>query len=186
MDFALMRARLGLPKDADILKSVQRQPEPQQSHSMRIIEELEAEWRENLQLEPTARATLQAIHERGLATAIVTRNSKAAVDHFHQHLRMPHVLQASRDRSFLPCKPSPAPLLDLCQHHGVAPTQAAMVGDAADDILSGRAAGSWTVLLATAQHRRLSPEAHERAMQAQPHVVVETLEELLAHIAGES
>jgi phosphoglycolate phosphatase len=44
-----------------------------------------------------------------------------------------------------PRKPDPAGLLALMREAGVAPAAALMVGDSANDVRTGRAAGAWTV-----------------------------------------
>lgn len=83
------------------------------------------------------------------ARALVTRNMKASVDHFHTHKFPLQPFQPSLCReTFHAHKPSPEPLLHIAGLWGVSPRELAMVGDSAkDDVVSGNRAGALTILL---------------------------------------
>ena len=52
------------------------------------------------------------------------------------------------DEDVCPCrKPKPGMILELCELHGIAPAESAMIGDSATDIEAGSAAGCADVFL---------------------------------------
>jgi phosphoglycolate phosphatase len=71
-------------------------------------------------------------------------------------------------------KPHPAPLLHLAGSLGVLPSELLMVGDGAQDVLSGHAAGAVTVGV------RGGIQPVERLLKAAPHHLLDTLHELPA------
>jgi phosphoglycolate phosphatase len=75
-------------------------------------------------------------------------------------------------------KPHPAPLLHIAQALALAPRELVMVGDGAQDILAGRAAGARTVGV------RGGIQAEARLLAAEPDVVIESLAELSALVAA--
>ncbi len=79
--------------------------------------------------------------------------------------------------SFTERKPDPAPLLQVAAKLGVNPSRAAMVGDAAQDILAGRAAGFLTIGVASGLRGR------EELVEAGAELIVEDLWQLAQWIA---
>ena len=69
-------------------------------------------------------------------------------------------------------KPDPAPVVEAARLMGVPVTELIMVGDGPQDVLSGRAAGAYTVGV------RGGIQAYERLEAAGPDVMIETLAEL--------
>lgn len=69
-------------------------------------------------------------------------------------------------------KPDPAPVLETARRMGVPVSQVLMVGDGPQDVLSGRAAGAYTVGV------RGGIQAFERLAAAEPHAMIDTLAEL--------
>jgi phosphoglycolate phosphatase len=69
-------------------------------------------------------------------------------------------------------KPHPAPVLEAARRIGVPVSEVIMVGDGPQDVLSGRAAGAYTVGV------RGGIQAFERLAAAEPHAVIDTLAEL--------
>jgi phosphoglycolate phosphatase len=71
-------------------------------------------------------------------------------------------------------KPDPAPLLHLARELGVPPAELLMVGDGAQDVMAGRAAGALTVGV------RGGIQPLERLLAAEPHHLLSSLHELPA------
>jgi 2-phosphoglycolate phosphatase len=69
-------------------------------------------------------------------------------------------------------KPDPAPVHETARRMGVATSEVVMVGDGPQDVLSGRAAGAYTVGV------RGGIQAYDRLQAAAPDVIIDTLAEL--------
>lgn len=74
-------------------------------------------------------------------------------------------------------KPHPAPVLEAARRIGVPVSEVIMVGDGPQDVLSGRAAGAYTVGV------RGGIQPFERLAAAEPHAVIDTLAELPALVS---
>jgi phosphoglycolate phosphatase len=94
-------------------------------------------------------AALPQLREPALRTGILTRTSDAVLQATHAALALPHAfdLTLSRDWPGGPPKPHPAALLHMAAAWGLPPSACVMVGDHSDDLLAGRAAGFFTVLI---------------------------------------
>lgn len=53
-----------------------------------------------------------------------------------------HLVLQIITRDFEPCKPHPAPVLNICDKWGLHPSQVAVVGDDKTDMISGLRAGT--------------------------------------------
>ena len=93
LDFAILRERLrrfNVSATDDILASLGKQENAAEKQQMlRIIEEFEAEGRENFQLQPGVNEVLEIFHENKVKLAVVTRNDEKAVELFLKHLKPP-------------------------------------------------------------------------------------------------
>jgi phosphoglycolate phosphatase len=74
-------------------------------------------------------------------------------------------------------KPDPAPVVETARRMGVPVSEVIMVGDGPQDVLSGRAAGAYTVGV------RGGIQAFERLAAAEPHALIDTLAELPALVS---
>jgi phosphoglycolate phosphatase len=74
-------------------------------------------------------------------------------------------------------KPDPLPVRHIAERLSIRPAQLVMVGDGAQDVLSGRRAGARTVGV----RGGIQPE--ERLVAARPDVIIDSLLELPAWIA---
>lgn len=73
-------------------------------------------------------------------------------------------------------KPDPLPLLHACDHFGIAPAHAVLVGDSAIDARAARAAGAAFVAVTYGYHGAEDPRGLGAAL------VIDSLEELPAHL----
>jgi 2-phosphoglycolate phosphatase len=74
-------------------------------------------------------------------------------------------------------KPDPAPVVETARRMGIPVSEVIMVGDGPQDVLSGRAAGAYTVGV------RGGIQAFERLAAAAPHALIDTLAELPALVS---
>lgn len=168
LDFAEMYRRCGVSMNEDILCAVSKMQPAQSADATAIIEEMEAEGARTLELMPGTVELARWLADRGVPTAIVTRNSASTLEHFLDNLWLPAGLAAfspaiSRDGEVitggntstplppLPAKPDPAALLAITAKWGIQPGPSVlMVGDSpSNDIAFGIAAGVSTALLDT-------------------------------------
>jgi phosphoglycolate phosphatase len=109
----------------------------------------------------------------GVCTNKPRRTTFAVLEHFELIERFKGVV-AGDDLPHR--KPHPAPVLHGATLLGVAAEALVMVGDGPQDILSGRAAGAFTVGV------RGGIQAEERLLSAEPHEMIDSLAELPALI----
>jgi phosphoglycolate phosphatase len=112
-----------------------------------IVTRYELEAASNSQSRPGAERVLAAIKSKGLRTAIVTNNSRIAVNRAIDcvHLPRPDVIVARGDAQGF--KPLPAPLILALERLGVTYLDAIFVGDSEGDYAVGRAIGIRTILV---------------------------------------
>ena len=153
LDFALMYKRCGVSRSDDLLSAVEAMAPDEAARARDVIDEMEAEGRRTLRLEPGAVELCRWLRAHHLPVALVTRNSALSVDHLHQALcepaGMPRFEPAiSRDDASIPPKPSPTALRAIATHWGLTATSLLMVGDSpSNDIAFGKAAGTHTALV---------------------------------------
>ena len=163
-----MRARCRVPPGADILTHVDTQPDKDVLHS--IIEEEEALGLARMQLQPGAHELLAALAAARVPAALLTRNNDVAMEKVTA-LLPPFAVRLTR--SFVPCKPHPAPVHHICERLGVGVDECVVVGDSIDDIACGKAAGSLTIYVGPPNGETGDLRAHEQADHS-----VETLAEV--------
>jgi HAD superfamily hydrolase (TIGR01509 family) len=81
----------------------------------------------------------------GLKRGLVTRNSRKSVELVLDRLGIGFDAVVTREDA--PPKPAPDPVWAACRGMGLQPSEVVFVGDFEFDMLSGRRAGVWTVLL---------------------------------------
>jgi phosphoglycolate phosphatase len=111
--------------------------------AMALICEMESEAARRGSLFPFTRPLLKALMEKGLKTAIITRNCDSAVRIVFPDISDYCCAFFSRDHVLSP-KPDPAHLLDALEYIGADFRTAIMIGDHPLDILTGKAAGTMT------------------------------------------
>jgi phosphoglycolate phosphatase-like HAD superfamily hydrolase len=175
IDFARMYQRCGVDPavQPDILAALTQMDAARAAACRAILEETEAEGRRTLQLMPGAPELLTWLHQHGIPTALVTRNTQRTVDRLTELLlsdttshHNPFQLVIPRDSPLnLPPKPHPAALRHIAAAWKCLDTDdntcasLLMVGDSPwHDVGFGQAAGATTALLDTAlRHRFAAP-----------------------------
>ena len=150
LDFKLMYERCGVDPKEDILEAIGNMPDAEAATAAAIVEEMEEEGRRTLELTQGAREFAEWLARQGIPTALVTRNTRATIDHLHATLWKglpPFSPAISRDDSYEP-KPHPAALEAILATWGVLPEEVVMVGDSpANDVVFGKKAGVATALV---------------------------------------
>ncbi len=144
LDFDAIRAEIGLPP-GPVLESIGRLDEAGRRRAEVVLQRHEWDAAENAPLQDDAVEVVAQCRVRRFPVAVLTRNSRAAVDHTIS--RHGFAFDAIRTRDDGAFKPSPEPVWSICQQLGADPARSWMVGDFLFDILSGQQAGSKTVLM---------------------------------------
>ena len=156
IDFASMRARVGVPPGEDILRHISSPalPELERARLRGIVEEEEALGTVRCALMPDAGHLFEWLAARralrpGTRVGLITRNNSAAMARTIELIGVPGAfdMALSREWGGGPPKPHAAPLLSMLRAWGVEPEEAVMVGDSRDDVLCGRGAGALCVLV---------------------------------------
>lgn len=145
LDFALMRAEMGLPDNQPILEALEQLAATEAERCHVILHRHELAGAERATLLPGAAELLAALAHRRIHTAIATRNSRPITAATLAKVGVTMELVLTRDEG--PVKPDPWPVRRACQHWDLLPEQVLVVGDFRFDIECGRAAGCRTVLL---------------------------------------
>lgn len=151
LDFPAIKREMGIG-DQPILEALAALPPVQRQPALAILQRHEQTAARNARLNDGCRELLDWLHLNNVASAIITRNSRISATTICTTHNLHVDLLITRDDD-LPHKPHPAPLLFACQHLGITPQQAWMVGDAEFDILAGHAAGITTIWISH-QHPR--------------------------------
>ena len=95
---------------------------------------------------PHVAETLSALAQRGIALAVITNKNEEHAKQLLADLDLArHFTRILGGDSLPEKKPKPLPLTTTAAAFGVAPAEMLMVGDSANDILAGKAAGCPTV-----------------------------------------
>lgn len=148
-DFALIRRELGIPAEQDILGHLAALPAADAAAKRAWLMAHERELAIASVAAPGAVALLRALHGRGCALGILTRN-----DHSLARLTLAEIGVADLfadaaiiGRDEATPKPDPAGLLLHAARWAVPPRELVMVGDHGYDLQAGRAAGAATVFV---------------------------------------
>ena len=146
LDFDAIRAELGMPT-GPILEAMATMSPERRAKVVAVLEAHEAQAAHGSDLYDGAVDTLNALRAKGLKLAILTRNSRRSVKTVLAKHGLASVFDALWTREDGPFKPSPEPVLQICERLGVSPCATIMVGDYLFDIQAGAAAGARTVLM---------------------------------------
>ena len=190
LDFGVMYKRCGVDRSQDILEAIAQMPAAEAAAASAIVEEMEEEGRRTLALAPGTVDVLQWLKERGIRTAVVTRNTIRTVGRLHRVLEPsglpPFWPSIARDApAGVPPKPDTAALALIAAAWGVPlGPELLMVGDSpANDIAFGAAAGLATALVDSGRRHAEAAggvTSEHAGGAAAPDLVVETLAELPA------
>lgn len=144
LDFDLMRQEMDLPPGR-ILESIATLPEERGRQCMEILKRHEVAGAGRATLLPGVEMLLQKAAQRSIPIGIVTRNSREISLAVLSRLQLTYDILLTRDDG--PIKPDPWGVRQICEKWNVPARQVVMIGDYMFDVLSGRGAGTRTVLL---------------------------------------
>lgn len=144
LDFDVIRAEIGL-SPGPILEALALMDEPARLRAERILEDHERRASEQAVLQPGAAETIAALRTAGHGVGIITRNALRWVTPVLDRFGI--TVDFLRTRECGTTKPAPDPVLAACAALGADPAASWMIGDHLMDLLSGRAAGTRTMLM---------------------------------------
>lgn len=157
LDFAAIRRELDFPEGVGLLEHIEMLADPDQvAHAHAVIDRHEMDGAARATWIDGAGRLLGDLKRVGCPTAILTRNSRKAVEHVHAALGLPVDLILTRED----CRPKPDPegLLKIAQTLEVDPADCVYVGDFIFDLHCARNAGMTACLFRN--HRNEAFEAH--------------------------
>ncbi|MBQ4877882.1 HAD-IA family hydrolase [Pseudoalteromonas luteoviolacea] len=133
LDFAMMKAQLGCPRDEDLLGFIEALPSPyMREEAMSLIHQHEMQDAHQAEFLPGVKQSIDALHSKGFPMAIVTRNFAKAAKIKLARCKMPIDIILTRDDA--PAKPNPAALNLVAQQWGLKNSACMYVGDYLYDI----------------------------------------------------
>jgi HAD superfamily hydrolase (TIGR01509 family) len=169
LDFDLIRQQIGI-SSGPVLEALEHMPPADRARAMQILHQHESKAANHAPLDPHAPAVFQALADRGIKTALLTRNSRASTEITIQRHSLNFDFVCSREDLSGKIKPSPEPVLAICAALQVRPADTLMVGDYLFDLQSANAAGSLSVLLRNDRNAEFIPVAWR---------TIDTLDQLL-------
>lgn len=143
LDFDAIRAEIGV--EGLVLEAVAKMEPVAREWAEAVLLRHEREAAENASLQDGAAEVINACRARGYPVGIVTRNARPSVDLVLSNHGL--TVDALRTREDGAIKPSPEPVLSICEELRADPKRSWMVGDHLLDIDSGHSAGCRTVLM---------------------------------------
>lgn len=155
LDFAQIKAEIGT--DMSILEFRATQDQAGQLRVDEILGRHERRAAATCDLLAGARELLDFLQGRGVKTALLTRNSRTSVETVMDCHNVTFDCVVTREDS--EPKPSPAPVLFICEKLRVKPANTMMVGDYLYDMQSGKRAGATTMLVESRHRHRFEFDA---------------------------
>ncbi len=144
LDFDAIRAEIG-GISGPILEALTHLSEHDRRRAETILDRHELLAAERCELYEGAAELIRQLRAAGYAVAVLTRNSRRCAQLVVDRGGL--AIDALRTREDGAVKPSAEPVLALCRALNATPGRSWMVGDFHFDILSGRAAGTRTILM---------------------------------------
>ncbi len=145
LDFAAIKREIFGDMEGFILERMASLSGPERERAERILDRHERVASEHAELNDEVGELFAYLEEEGIRRALVTRNSREAVEIVQKKFSLN--LDAIITREDAPPKPSPEPVLLACHRMGLSIEECIFVGDSELDMLAGRRAGVKTVLL---------------------------------------
>ena len=147
LDFAAIRAALNIAPDAGILEEIEAMEPSRADQARQWLEDQELAAARQAQLTAGAGQTIRTIRRAGLKTALLTRNTRAAMQTvLDRYPQLQFDLTWSREDG--PIKPEPDGIVRACAQLGIDPKRTVCVGDFLYDIVAAARAEAVSVLLA--------------------------------------
>ncbi|WP_010587761.1 HAD family hydrolase [Schlesneria paludicola] len=158
LDYDAIRRDMGLPQGVPILESLIAQPEgPVRDHMLQAMRRHELAGADEAVLFDGVLEFLSHIDERGIRSAILTRNSRETTDRTLSRLNLSFTHVITRDDA--PPKPDPTAVKKIVEEWGLPVSDVIVIGDYLYDLHLGRNAGMRSVLFAPNEIPHFSSEA---------------------------
>jgi HAD superfamily hydrolase (TIGR01509 family) len=155
LDFPRIKAEMGIGT-RPILEALAEMDDQSRQTAEEILLRHECEAARSSTLNDGCQELLSWIQQQRIATALITRNSRASVETIlERHGLLFDVLVTREDGRY---KPDPQPLLRACQRLGVATDAAWMVGDGQHDVEAGLAADIRPIWVSHGQTRSFTAQ----------------------------
>jgi HAD superfamily hydrolase (TIGR01509 family) len=179
LDFPAIKRELDCPLNMPILEFLETLTSEQREPLLIILEAREEEAACKSIPNQGAEECLLSLKQKGLLLGILTRNSLksvcGALNQF-KHIREKDFDVIITREDSLP-KPDPDGVLKAAQRMGIAPAELMVVGDFRFDVMAGKAAGAYAVLLTNGRPSVMAPGDPE------PDQIVENLSRLIEIMA---
>lgn len=148
-DFPAMRRRLGIPGHVDIIDWIDTRGAAEAARLHRALDAIEHEYASLARAAEGMPELLAALETGGCRLGLLTRNTREVAGQVLRRLGVDrHFAEETLfGRHEAPPKPRPDGISRLLQHWQAEAGDTVMVGDHLHDLLSGRAAGTATVLI---------------------------------------
>lgn len=151
LDFSLIKKVIGVPAESSILEYIYQLPSAEQPRAWKILNAQEREAASKAELYPGAEELISFLEGNRIKKAIVTRNSRNSVEIMLE--RHPFKFDAIVTREDTEPKPSPKPMLLASRLLGVKTDYLLNVGDYKWDLLAGKNAGIFSILILHEKYR---------------------------------
>nr|WP_261594509.1 MULTISPECIES: HAD family hydrolase [unclassified Pseudoalteromonas] len=159
LDFQLIRAQVGCPREQDLLEFIAQLPSPyMRQEAMNIVHQHEMLDAQNAQLLPGVSHCLKRLSDMQIPMAIVTRNFSRAAKLKIEQCNVPISLVLTRDDA--PAKPDPSGLLDIAKQWQLSPPHCMYVGDYLYDIQAAHNAKMRSCLYVPEDMPHFASESH--------------------------
>lgn len=160
LDFQAIRSELGISPQDGVLEAIEQMPPADAAVAHRSLLEHELAAAREADPIPGAMEIVARIRRVGLKTALLTRNSRAAMEMMLEKFADGEVeFDLTWSREDAPIKPGPEGVLRACGRLGVEPDRTCCVGDFWYDVAAANAAGATSVLLTRRDNARFADEA---------------------------
>ncbi|MEE2024911.1 HAD family hydrolase [Alkalimonas mucilaginosa] len=158
LNLAAIRQELGWQDGCDLLQSLAMLPDDaSRQHAAEVIYRHEIQAAENSTLFPGVLDCLLQLQQSGIATAILTRNMRAATELMIDKLGIPISLVLTREDCA--AKPDPEGLQRIAAHYQAAMHRLLYVGDFHFDLSTAANAGAQSCLLLNASNQQYAVNA---------------------------
>lgn len=155
LDFAAIRADIGLPAGQPILEALDRMQGEALCRAMEILDRHERSAAATAELHAGVCEFIDWLAALGVKRAVLSRNSRRSVVEVLARCGLQFDRIIAREDA--PYKPNPQGLLHICGEWRLTPNEVVMIGDYLYDLQTGRNAGTRTALIT---HGRECPFAH--------------------------
>ncbi len=147
IDFELIRKRVGCPEGYPIIEYIDSLSEKSKELAYKKLHEIEMKAAQNAEPNIGAKELLSYLHQKGIATALVTRNSLSSTEVTFKNFKGIYLPKIVITREMAPPKPDPEGLILAAYRMHISPGNILVVGDYKFDIIAGKGAGMKTALL---------------------------------------